>query len=151
MTSPALRDEIIALLTEMADRQYWVSAIAPMGDAIDGWCGLQDVRARASAVLTRLRSEPAETSGWQPMETAPTDGTPIVVWWEGDYHVARWGSLWHPDNMRWLVRSAERLLPGQPRTVSELGPITNEFEIAAGHKGPSHWVPLPAAPPESPQ
>lgn len=82
---------------------------------------------------------------WQPIDTAPKDGTPIVVWHNGDYHIARWSPLWTENNKTWLVRHPD-WTGGHPTIVSEIEP--NEFQRRAGLTGPTHWMPLPAAPQE---
>lgn len=57
---------------------------------------------------------------WQPIETAPKDGTPVLVWW------AHWCN--HPIVASWYVGwSAEE-------AISSSGP------------DPTHWRPLPARP-----
>ena len=67
---------------------------------------------------------------WQPIETAPKDGTKLLLVWreksprslpfviEGQWHVARDGDefWWSPSPMRWAVE-------------------------------PTHWMPLPDLPP----
>lgn len=97
-------------------------------------------------LIAAVGADVIREQAWQSIETAPKDGTPIVVWWEGDYHVARYEPLYVAENMCWLVRHAER---SQPRIVSEIGPVTDPFQIAAGMKGPTHWMPLPAPPKET--
>lgn len=68
----------------------------------------------------------AEGAGWQPIETAPKDGTRILVWIGDDFPmVAKWkeskyGSWWNP---------CEDLIAD-----------------VLGACAPTHWMPLPAAP-----
>ena len=69
------------------------------------------------ALITRLRAAEARTA-WQPIETAPRDGTLVLAWhpwWMG------------PDAVR-CGRSGVWTADGHP--VCE----------------PTHWMPLPAAP-----
>jgi len=63
---------------------------------------------------------------WQPIETAPKDGTPVLLGREFDTHVAL--AEWDDEAMppfQWRV----------PDT-----------EIAYHAKGYTHWMPLPAPP-----
>lgn len=73
-------------------------------------------------------------SDWQPIGTAPKDGTRILAWanrlgWERDgyscvtveWHGHRWAVMGARDNKEW------------PDTKDECSP--------------SHWMPLPSAPP----
>ena len=41
--------------------------------------------------------------GWQPIATAPRDGTPILVWFCGKPHVASFKTIWHQSNLQWCV------------------------------------------------
>jgi hypothetical protein len=55
---------------------------------------------------------------WQTMDTAPKDGTPIIVWDDGIVPWVRWNEDvgdWMSDFIRWIVR-------------------------------PTHWMPFPKAP-----
>lgn len=81
---------------------------------------------------------------WHPIETAPRDGTPVLVWCEGRAMVAAYGPLWTPDNpvRSWLVSHAERVGEGGIRMVTDIGPGERPW----GREGPSHWSPIPAAP-----
>jgi len=47
---------------------------------------------------------PLQDHGWQDISTAPKDGTPILVWFRGQMHVAEFGAIWSPENMHWHVR-----------------------------------------------
>lgn len=63
-------------------------------------------------------------SGWQPIETAPKDGTPILVWAPDDDFSAMSGIdlIWW-DLGQWL------------------------FSVAISYGGrPTHWMPVPVAP-----
>jgi hypothetical protein len=59
---------------------------------------------------------------WSSIETAPNDGTPILVWWP----------YW--NNTQPLVA---RFVQGQWR---------NEFALEGGSTLPTHWLPLPEPP-----
>ena len=85
----------------------------------------------------------ARAGGWLPIETAPKDGTYVLVWVRGEAAVTKWindpfGKCWgittppHPNN------------PDQSRTYSNVGP--RGWEGVVIDAGPSHWQPLPASP-----
>lgn len=80
-------------------------------------CGAIEARAIRALPL------PAGGSGWRPIETAPRDGTAILVFNDRGHFVAEWNDDW------WSVSDGkmERGLRGQE---------------------PTHWQPLPAAPEE---
>lgn len=61
-----------------------------------------------------------EAVGWQPIETAPKDGTAVMVW-ASQYHVARW-------ERRWSV-----MLRGE----LDAWWVAPELDVK-----PSHWHPL---------
>lgn len=70
-------------------------------------------------------------SEWQDIESAPKDGTPVFLWWDGDFApIARW------ENNRWMFAMAQSWPSGFPEQ------ITHAF---LGHP-PTHWMPLPEPP-----
>jgi hypothetical protein len=86
-------------------------------------CGADTHNARVDALLAALDAEP---DGWQPIETAPKDGTEVDLWTaEGRRANCKWragewveiGLDWS-DNLTWLP-------VGCP---------------------PTHWTPIPAPP-----
>jgi hypothetical protein len=80
---------------------------------------------------------------WQPIETAPKDGTKVLVLFNGEPHVAQYAPIWSPENKRWMVNHP-RWRADDMQMVSEIDP--NEHQIAYGMKGPTHWMPLPEPP-----
>ena len=74
----------------------------------------------------RLR-EDAERYRWQPIETAPKDGTDILVMTGETMHVVRWINI-HGDFDYWAVDDNKH------------GPFTLRG------KAPTHWMPLPETP-----
>jgi hypothetical protein len=75
-------------------------------------------------------------SDWQPIETAPKDGTPVWLWWpspDSEAITGWWSEGWYEGDR--LVRS-------------DAGWVGNE---ASSHRldewsQPTHWMPLPAPP-----
>lgn len=84
---------------------------------------------------------------WQPIETAPRDGTQILVWRMGHLWIASWRSYWTLEDMRWVVRQPDSSRPAEAGSVISIGPPT-ELETAVGISGPTHWMPLPDPPTE---
>lgn len=86
--------------------------------------------------------------GWQPIESAPRDGTPVLVWSEGAAYVAEWCAIWHPDNKKWCVPNADRRRDGDMRIVSDIGPDLEPDGSPSpwGRTGPTHWAPIPPRP-----
>ena len=74
----------------------------------------------------RLRND-AELSEWQPIETAPKDGTDILVMTGETMHVVRWINI-HGDFDYWAVDDNKH------------GPFTLRG------KAPTHWMSLPEPP-----
>jgi len=74
----------------------------------------------------RLREEnpPQSLSAWQPIATAPKDGTDILVMTGETMHVVRWENV-HGDFDYWVVDDNKH------------GPFTLRG------KEPTHWMPLP--------
>jgi|DEB0MinimDraft_3_1074331.scaffolds.fasta_scaffold139672_2 hypothetical protein len=72
---------------------------------------------------------------WQPIETAPKDGTRVLAYWPDVYEinaatqVESWYGPWAPWG------SKEMLLTWQ-----------SAFEWADGDNSPTHWMPLPNPP-----
>ncbi len=98
----------------------------------DGWPAVQmrDISALC-AEITRLRAlsaQPAAVPGWQPIETAPRDGTSIIV-------ASDSGNVW--CDVSWRKR---------PRA----GARWEHFTLGALRFNPASWMPLPAAP-QAPQ
>ena len=79
---------------------------------IDGWEQQADIQAYRSALALR--------GDWQPIETAPKDGTWIVLWVDSEPLVAGWNANDGDWRLRW-----------------------NDDWI---QPPPTHWMPLPTPP-----
>lgn len=67
-------------------------------------------------------------SEWQPIETAPRDGTLVLLWWDGDFApVGFWQDGWV------YTMTQARNLDGAV------------IDILLGYE-PTHWMPLPEPP-----
>ena len=87
----------------------------------------------------RLRPAP---SPWQPIETAPKDGTPVLLWanreeWE---HTGFCRVTGYWDGYGWAVYGASGTEPvaGQGRSTGDVH--------RADQCSPTHWMPLPDGP-----
>lgn len=103
--------------------------------------------------MRNVETEPTQSgraqdapSVWQPIETAPRDGTEVLIWCEGRRLVAEFGPVWGQD--QWMVRMAEDPRAGVFKTVTRLGPEHDENgNLKWGSRpGPTLWQPLPEPP-----
>ena len=88
--------------------------------------GWHDKYEATTAALAALSAQVQDVAGWQPIETAPKDGTIILLF----------GGAYHPFPGYWELR---RFNPTRP-WVS----VVNESRLY--EHVPTHWMPLPAAP-----
>lgn len=108
---------------------YWVGCNG-CGCATD-----TDLRAEEAIAAWNRRAAPASPSaaqGWMPIETAPMDGTPVLIWG---------ATICVPGEMVVGIRSDEH-------DDLELWDIHDGKHGPHRLRGPSptHWMPLPAAP-----
>lgn len=93
------------------------------------WATFADM-ARAALPALSSTTAPAMDRGWQPIETAPRDGTQVIAYQEGDIYTARW-------------------LTDEP---DEGPPTTGWWDtVNASFEAPTHWIPQPAAPVSVPE
>ena len=118
---------------------------ADMGNSVAYWKELAGLRLD---VIEQLKAQPpasqggaawntdldaAPGNGWQPIETAPKDGTLIILYkpdGDGDdrsrtVDVGRWGEVWTTYRGMWRMQACD------------------------GWVTPTHWMPLPKPPVES--
>jgi hypothetical protein len=115
------------------------AAIATEANANDGSYESENIRLRLSvaearallAALTRAASPPGPSSGegWQPIETAPKDGTAVLLFDRTNKDSPDGGGIdfgfYYNDAVRWL------------------------WACDGCEAKPTHWMPLPAPPQES--
>lgn len=65
-------------------------------------------------------------SEWQPIETAPQDGTPVLGFWKGDGR--------HVDERNYAL------------TLFERGTWLDALDSSVEYGDPNHWMPLPEPP-----
>ncbi len=86
--------------------------------------------AREIAALRAAYAIDSAKSQWRPIESAPKDGTEIIVWLASDFRTA-------------MVVSYDRERPGDPKY-----PWRTLAGIGYAESLPTHWMPLPATPSE---
>jgi hypothetical protein len=89
-------------------------------------------RGRRDAMLALLRASAAKEDVWRPIETAPKDGTRVILGWPGGG--VRYG--FYLDNSR-----------TSPPWAGWRGP---SMELPFPSPPPTHWQPLPAPPSAAP-
>lgn len=83
---------------------------------------------------------------WQPIETAPRDGTDILVYYEFATvpiaHIARWddGEMWDSTGF-----SSQEEAAGW---WSNIESFVSQHKLS-GYNTPTHWMPLPEPPKEA--
>lgn len=93
-----------------------------MPEGISGFCKSWGWRQFARAILDDCRGHwraQEQAPGWMPIETAPKDGTCMLLWWGDQLAVGYWAGPfngWVPKQVVWPI------------------------------PGPTHYTPLPAAP-----
>lgn len=93
-------------------------------------CRLRDVLASLSEVLAAL---PPSPQGWQPIETAPKDGTKILAYTvHGDFELTEW--------YRVVSDRFEAVEGGLYRKHEDI------FSQGWNGNTPTHWMPLPPLP-----
>lgn len=115
--------EAIRAALDRLDNAYGVSERIWYSDELADACNPSAIK----ELLDRL--EAAENAvQWQPIETAPKDGTRLLLWWGSEVHIGRC-----------VVAGMSR--DGGDWWRSESHQV---FKVAEGR--PTHWMPLPAAP-----
>lgn len=99
-----------------------------------------DEHTLADAAWNRRTPPAAVPDGWHPIETAPKDGTRVLLLTlEGHISVGAWKT---PSNGPWVGV----INNGPAYRVWDLGDVI-EYRLA--DLNPTHWQPLPAAPTEA--
>jgi hypothetical protein len=138
MTTPLNRDEIVELMAEAVKasfgKQMNATPIHPDPDVTD-WTatgGVIDLGDVANAILRALEARGCQiVQGWLPIESAPKDGTEILLW---------------PA----IRRPVERQVPSAVGRWSKYRELECWDDLAVGHHNgfwkPTHWQPLPPPP-----
>lgn len=111
-----------------------------------------------TAIATALREARAMGPEWQPIETAPRDGTLIIIAHRPmdsahnhlpyELVIAAWRPAWGlPGEPAEWIGIGPRGTDGD-RTASKLE-LHENFRAHFPNTGPTHWQPLPAPPKES--
>ena len=78
-------------------------------------------------------------SGWQPIETAPKDGTPFLTFSQDAHAAPREGALGHKSTP--MLVMSQMYCDDEPQPVDEHG----DWHDFHGYI-PTHWMPLPEPP-----
>lgn len=120
-------DELATLRAKLAAAEARANELSAM---------LDHQRDEATEMERMLRAEyakvEARADGWQPIETAPKDGTRVLISSRGVVQEAYWAMAWEdaPDEKCWWS--------------TPHGPAGRGFTILP--KAVTHWMPLPAPP-----
>ena len=138
MGAGALAEAILAALEPAPDHGEWDAAIESAAKVAErrstdglsdddpyneGWRRCATITTAAIRSLKKARTM-TDTSNWQPIETAPRDGTHILA-------------AWVPVNLPRWVRETIMWMDGEWVATWSHGPILSR---------PTHWVPLPDPP-----
>lgn len=94
---------------------------------------MADIARSALRAAVEALAASAQPAGWRPIETAPKDGTHVLVWpptWNGLSSCARWDADEYAKRPRPLWRRND-----------DLGRV-----LVSRGTAPTHWMPLPAPP-----
>ena len=121
MAEPTDLERAVARVIARADGVDPDAECAPVGDGTHLRYWELEV-GRARAVI-------AECFRWQPIETAPRNGTRVLCW----------GPEWdHPDLLIWKLNQRVTYF-GDPLEM-------DDYALAKPENRPTHWMPLPPLP-----
>lgn len=113
------------------------------------YCEVYDKNGEKVALTTRPelfraleRSSEQAAHGWQPIETAPRDGTQVLLWaeaWEMTWGI-QIGSF---EGEKW--RTSEGTVDDNGPDFDPEADVDDDFDCDE-NAGPTHWMPLPAIP-----
>jgi hypothetical protein len=79
-------------------------------------------------------------SAWQPIETAPRDGTSVDLWVDGEFpHRIANAEFREPTDGEWWAHGGDTIDTPDATWCDMFGPLGKEEQ-------PTHWQPLPEAP-----
>lgn len=99
----------------------------------------------------RLRDKLSK-AGWQPIDTAPKDGTTVFVWTGKAEFPSRYEASWRlPNDREWEVNGSQWPDISEGTFGPEPGWFADEYMVCKldGEDIPTHWKPLPAPPKET--
>jgi hypothetical protein len=131
--------EITRLQEALTAAEAERDANSHLRDAFDRAVEWKSRAIEAEALLAETRKKALEEGGWQDIETAPRDGTPVIIAVptkdQDDFHVGEaYFDPEHYDNGDWWWA-------GTSYGEYHAGPVS---EI--NWHAPTHWQPLPKAP-----
>ena len=109
------------------------------------WLPVSEARCKeiATECLTAaLAVDGVALQGWQPIKSAPKDGTPVDLWCANSEFPNRvTDAQWRkPTESEWFVHGGDGMKTADAQWIDPCGwPM-------GGDESPTHWMPLPAPP-----
>jgi len=98
------------------------------GDDEEGWDRQAHAEACAEALRKKQRAPLPPVAGWREIASAPKDGTPVLLWRNGEVHAAKWTfDCMEKGRKCW-------------------GGIKGNWWFSRSCEQPTHWMPFPTPP-----
>lgn len=111
--------------------KYRLVPVEPTEHMLDSgqYASFRDIETQDAARIYEAMLTAAPEAGWQPIETAPKDGTAVLLYYGEDYYVME-----------------GRCFPTKASFQGRGSPYKWVSAVDMGDLQPTHWVPLPLPP-----